>query len=361
MNTQINLLPVPTWNRMGVNAAPADFALPEVPQGGWKAVQLALSPLPAGLCRETEPSPAYDGLTSGMGSVFDSFVKENACASCYLTAQGENKECACLTCTLNPQNPAAVTRCGLYAKAGSSVTVLELCRCEGNTEGFAASLTQIYAEAGASVRLIQIQLLPDTCRRWSAVGIHAEKGAKVELVRAELGGAAAACGSQAALSGEGSVYELYTAYFGDGERVLDFNDTAVHTGRDTVSELYATGVLTGKSQKILRGTIDFHRGAVYAVGHENEEVLLFSPQVRNRTAPLILCGEERVEGQHAASIGRLDESKLYYLASRGISPAQARLLLAEARFAPVLDKIPLESLRAEILEHIERRLASCAE
>ena len=67
--------------------------------------------------------------------------------------------------------------------------------------------------------------------------------------------------------------------------------------------------------KILRGTIDFRRGAKRGVGHESEDVLLSSPHARNRTAPLILCGEEEVEGQHAASIGRLDEAKLYYLRS----------------------------------------------
>ena len=80
-------------------------------------------------------------------------------------------------------------------------------------------------------------------------------------------------------------------------------------------------LLTGSADKILRGTVDFQRGAKRGVGHESEDVLLFSPSARNRTAPLILCGEEEVEGQHAASVGRLDENKLYYLRSRGLSEA----------------------------------------
>ena len=42
----------------------------------------------------------------------------------------------------------------------------------------------------------------------------------------------------------------------------------------------------------------------------------------------------QVEGQHAASVGRLDENKLYYLRSRGLSEAQARRLMVDARFAP---------------------------
>ena len=362
MNGQINLLPAPTWNRLGVNAAGAAFALPEVPAGGFGSARWEMGALPAGVRRSLDPDPAWAALESGMGPAFDAFVKENANALCALTAEGDNPECLCLTHTLDAAHPAAIARCGLYAAAGSSVTLLELCRSEGAVPGgLAASLTQVFAGAGAHVRLVQVQLLPESCRRWSAVAVHGEAGARVELIRAELGAGAAACGSLTALAGEESRYELQSMYFGDGERQLDFNDTALHTGARTESELYSAGVLTGQSQKTLRGTIDFRRGAVYAVGHEQEDVLLFSPGVRNRTTPLILCGEERVEGQHAASIGRLDETKLYYLASRGLSPAAAQRLLAEARFAPVLDKIPLEDLRAEILAYVERRLDACAE
>ena len=88
-------------------------------------------------------------------------------------------------------------------------------------------------------------------------------------------------------------------------------------------------------------------------------MLLFSPNARNRTAPLILCGEEEVEGQHAASVGRLDENKLYYLRSRGLSEAQARRLMVDARFAPAIDKIPLEALQDEVRENVAGRLERC--
>ena len=138
--------------------------------------------------------------------------------------------------------------------------------------------------------------------------------------------------------------------------MLDFKDVSVHGGRDTLCEMHTAGVLTGHADKILRGTVDFQRGAKRGVGHESEDVLLFSPNARNRTAPLILCGEEEVEGQHAASVGRLDENKLYYLRSRGLSEAQAHRLMVDARFAPAIDKIPLESLQDEVRENVAGRL-----
>ncbi len=356
MKEKLNLLPVSTWRWTGVNWAGDAAALPTPPAEGWGAGSTALSPLPAGVNALERLPQSCAAIESGMGAAMDAFVAEQANAACFLTAEGKAGAPVFITHTLDSAHPAAVAHQAILARADSDLTVVEVCRAEEGADGLCAVLTQICAEAGAHVRLVQVQLLGDGNRRWSAVGVKAGAGATVELVRVELGGGMTACGSRALLSGEHSAYHLDTVYFGDGDRVLDFNDVAEHLGRETVSTLRAAGVLADRSDKILRGTIDFRRGAVSAAGHESEDVLLFSPTARNRTVPLILCGEERVEGQHAATIGRLDEGKLYYLGSRGLSPAQARRLMVEARFSPALEKIPDEALREEITAYLGRRL-----
>ena len=203
---------------------------------------------------------------------------------------------------------------------------------------------------------MQVQLLGSRVRRWNAVAAETAQGGKVEQVRLELGGALTVCGTRAFLHSSRAAYELTAAYYGSGKQLLDFNDVSVHTAKDTVCEMHTAGVLTDEADKILRGTVDFQRGAVNGIGHESEDVLLFDPRVRNRTAPLILCGEERVEGQHAASVGRLDEAKLYYLRSRGLSAAQARRLMVDARFAPAIEKLPGEALRQEVRHFVAERL-----
>ena len=178
----------------------------------------------------------------------------------------------------------------------------------------------------------------------------------MEQVRIELGGKVSVCGTRTLQDHNKSEYDLDAVYFGRDNDVLDYNDVSVQIGKDTLCEMHTAGVLTGNADKILRGTVDFRRGAKRGVGHESEDVLLFSPTARNRTAPLILCGEEEVEGQPAASVGRLDEGKLYYLRSRGLSESQARRLMVDARFAPAIEKIPLEELRTEVRETVARRL-----
>ena len=297
-----------------------------------------------------------------MGAEADAFLLENAAVRHALTV-AENvtvAEPAVFEFTLDAAHPGTMSVLDVDAKANSSLTLVQVLRGDAEN-GAAANLVRIRAAEGAHVRLVQIQMLGSRARRWDAVAVEEGTGAKVEQVRVELGGSVSACGTRAVLDHAKAEYDLDAVYFGSRNAVLDYNDVSVHTAKDTLCEMHTAGVLTGSASKILRGTIDFRRGAKRGVGHESEDVLLFSPTARNRTVPLILCGEEEVEGQHAASIGRLDEEKLYYLRSRGLSEAQARRLMVDARFAPALDKIPLEALREEVRAEAARRLDEDAE
>ena len=356
--TNLNRLPVPTWNQCGVNTAPAAAALPENP-GDWGEANFAVT-LPAGVGESEEEFTAF--AESGMGAELDAFVLQNATVRHALTvAEGVTvAEPAVFEFTLDAAHPNALSVLDVDARADSSVTLVQVLRGDADS-GVAANLVRIRAGKNAHVKLVQVQLLGSHARRWNAVAVEEAASARVEQVRVELGGSLSACGTRAMLDHAKAEYDLDAVYYGGKEAVLDYNDVSVHTAKDTLCEMHTAGVLTGHASKILRGTIDFRRGAKRGVGHESEDVLLFSPDARNRTAPLILCGEEEVEGQHAASIGRLDEEKLYYLRSRGLSEAQARRLMVDARFAPALDKIPLTELRAEAAAETARRLDDDAE
>ena len=357
MNTKMNRLPVSTWNHLGVNFAPAAAALPQVPADGWGTAN-ATAAVPAGIRTNGPASEIFDTFAeSGMGMAADAFLAANANVKGHI-AVGEGAAIetpAVLEVELDEAHPYALSYLTIDAAKNSALTVVQVLRGDAEN-GVAASLVRINAAEGAHVKLVQVQLLGSNARRWGAVAIQQAEGSHVEQVRIELGGKVSACGTRTLQDHNKSEYDLDAVYFGRDNDVLDYNDVSVQIGRDTLCEMHTAGVLTGNADKILRGTVDFRRGAKRGVGHESEDVLLFSPTARNRTAPLILCGEEEVEGQHAASVGRLDESKLYYLRSRGLSESQARRLMVDARFAPAIEKIPLEELRTEVRETVARRL-----
>ena len=65
-----------------------------------------------------------------------------------------------------------------------------------------------------------------------------------------------------------------------------------------------------------------------------------------------------MEGQHAASIGKVDGGLLFYLNSRGIPEKQARYLLAQARLNTVLQHVPDEALARRVREALAERMAT---
>ena len=208
----------------------------------------------------------------------------------------------------------------------------------------------------ASLKLTQLQLMPQNCNHVNEINVVLEKKAKLQLVAVETGAKSFASKVNIILKGDKSQADVSLLYFGDGDRSLDMNYVLEFQGRKTVGNLEVYGGLMGESQKIFRGTLDFKQGAKQAKGYEKENVVVLSSGVRNRSVPIMLSGEDDVVGNHAVSSGKINEDKLHYLMSRGLSPAEARKLVLEAAFNPVLELIDDEALRQEIDSYIKERL-----
>ena len=209
--------------------------------------------------------------------------------------------------------------------------------------------------AGETRTLAEVNLAADNVAR--RIKISVGERARVEFVSADIGRGNYSADVEIDLAGDDSVADFEAVYFGDGNRHLDFNYVIRQRGKRTQATMNVRGALTAQCDKIFRGTLDFQRGAKGSTGRELEEVVILSPGTRNRSVPLMLAAEDDVDGHHAVSVGRLDEEKIFYLMSRGLDKSEAERLIVEAAFNPVVEKIPDESLRAELLENLQRRLA----
>lgn len=207
---------------------------------------------------------------------------------------------------------------------------------------------------GEIKKLSAVNLSNDNIAR--KIKISVGKGARVEFISADLGRGDYSADVEIDLLGDDSVADLEAVYFGDAERKLDFNYVIRQHGKRTSANMNVRGALTDKSDKIFRGTLDFKRGAKNSTGRELEEVIILSEGTRNRSVPLMLAAEDQIDGHHAVSVGRLDEEKIFYLMSRGLDKSAAERLIVEAAFNPVIEKIPDDNLRGELLETLQSRL-----
>ncbi|MEE3392756.1 MAG: SufD family Fe-S cluster assembly protein [Lachnospiraceae bacterium] len=193
---------------------------------------------------------------------------------------------------------------------------------------------------GASLTLVTIQKTSENMHFICDLGGDTHDKAKMRQIQVILSGRASYTGSRIDLKGKGSSYESDLAYIVKQDELADINYIINHIGVGTESLIKVSGVLKDNAVKVFRGTIDLRRGAKGAKGTETEDVMLIDEDVINKTIPVILCDEEDVEGNHGATIGRLDEDLLFYMESRGMTEDQIVSMMKEARISSVLSKIP---------------------
>ena len=217
---------------------------------------------------------------------------------------------------------------------------------------------EIYVDVaeGAEFALTYIQFAPVDVPAASRIHANVARGGLFSCTLVEAGAAHTASELRVTLAGDEARADVWGLYFGDEARKIDLNYVIRQEGRRTDANMQVRGALLDRSVKTFRGTLDFIQGARGSVGKEDEEVMLFSPHVRNRSVPLMLSHEGDVDGHHAVSIGRMDAENLFYLMSRGLDDRAAQQLIVEASFEPVMARIESEELRAEIAGYLERRL-----
>ncbi|MCC5909016.1 MAG: Fe-S cluster assembly protein SufD [Clostridiaceae bacterium] len=253
-------------------------------------------------------------------------------------------------------NPMIMDKNFIVAEENSEVTVIIDYTSIDNTSALHNGLTKIYAKDGATINLIKLQDLNDTSINLDSNIAYIGENAKANYVSIEVGSDKSVVSYISNLEEEASESNLDSIYLVNGSRTLDMNYIMSHIGKKTLSRINAYGALMGKAKKTFKGTLDFKKGSTLSKASEEEYTILLDKTVKSQAIPLLLCQEDDVEGLHAASAGKIDEDQLFYIMSRGFSEKEAKKLIVESYFTPIIDKIPLSSMREEIQNIMNQRL-----
>ncbi|MCR5032040.1 MAG: SufD family Fe-S cluster assembly protein [Lachnospiraceae bacterium] len=361
----LNALPVKTWYWLKVNDA--RLAVPETieelePVADIKDSNITYKKLSLkeSIGEGMESAGFWTGIKTGAGPEGDLLAGKSADL---LVQEAETVSASPVVLHYEYDGVKAFgSRLYLYAKKNSTLKVVVIATKKGldlkDTEAkelngsLGALQTRIYTEEGAKVELYMLQLLGEESVYVSDIGGRCEEKGAIALTRLELGAGKLYAAAETDLVGKHSDFTARIGYNARHAQMFDMNYVARHRGKKSTCEMNVAGVLWDKATKVFRGTIDFIRGCAEAVGNEKEEVLMLGDEAVNQTIPLILCGEEDVEGNHGATIGELDQDTLFYLGSRGIDPETAKRMIAASRIEAVSETFPNGEVRKLVDEFI---------
>lgn len=158
------------------------------------------------------------------------------------------------------------------------------------------------------------------------------------------------------LLGDGAKGDTKMVVVGRGEQTQNFTTTVVHYGKHTQGNILNHGVVKESATTIFNGIGKIEHGASKSDAEQTSRVLMLSEKARGDANPILLIDEDDVMAGHAASVGRVDPVQLYYLMSRGIPHTEAERLVIHGFLAPVVNQLPVEKVKKQLTEVIERKV-----
>ena len=249
----------------------------------------------------------------------------------------------------------AHTRVLVSVEAGASATVIE------QNSGTALSKTTAFAEyrIGEEAELEHYRFALQTGDAMNAGGSHFELAARAQLDSTLVG-----FGSQLSRvdvdvthAGEHAFAKLNAIYLLDGKELFDLHSTIEHAVPHGTTEENVRGIVADNSRAVFNGRIHIHRDAQKTLAELNNRNLLMSRRAEINTKPELEIYADDVRCAHGATIAEIDKKALYYLQSRGVSRAQAQIMLNFGFINELVDQMPNEILAEWLRPQLRERFA----
>ena len=220
---------------------------------------------------------------------------------------------------------------------------------------FAGSL-EIHLAAGATLEVASIQNLATGTVAFQHRQAEIGEGATLRWALAQLGGRLVRSRVDNRLSGDRSSVEQVEIVFGADDQLFDLTSFTRHIGRDTTGNLLSKAVLTDATRSYMKGLIIIEPTAVGTDSFLGEFGMNLSKQARAVAIPSLEIDQPDCRrAAHSSAVGPIDETQLFYLESRGISPEEARKFIVLGFLEPVVARVPLASAQDTLRELLEAK------
>lgn len=145
---------------------------------------------------------------------------------------------------------------------------------------------------------------------------------------------------------------IYGIILGEGTGEVHLKTFQEHVSPHTTSNLLVKSALMGRSIFTYEGTIVVHKDAQLTDAYQRNENLMLSSEAKAETKPALEILANDVRCTHSATIGKIDNEQLFYLMSRGVDAFLAQQLIVEGFFAPLLEKIMDQKIKAQLENEI---------
>lgn len=160
-------------------------------------------------------------------------------------------------------------------------------------------------------------------------------------------------------AGDGATTNMYGLYFADAGQHLEHRIFIDHSTDNCTSDALYKGALQGQGARtVWVGDVLIRSNTQGTDSFEKNENLLLSEGAQADSIPNLEIETGIIDsGGHASSVGRFDESQLFYLMARGIPEPLARKLIVRGFLNEVIQRIGIEDVEQSVTDVMENEIA----
>lgn len=242
----------------------------------------------------------------------------------------------------------------LIAGEKSRFTILESRQSDDEQAISANIVEELILQAGAQVHFTSIDELKSTA--YLARRAYLSANSRLDWALGLMNDSNVLDDFNVDLKGDGSHTEFKAVAISAGTQIQGVTTRVTNYGQHTEGNILQHGVILSDATLIFNGIGHIVKGARDSDAQQENRVLMLSKTARGDANPILLIDENDVRAGHAASVGRVDASQMYYLMSRGLSKDVAERLVIRGFLGSVLAEIPLAEAREKLTATIERKL-----
>ena len=226
----------------------------------------------------------------------------------------------------------------IIAEEYSKATIV-LQKTSNDNNLFTSDTLEIIAKEGSTLNIIQVQDLNIKTSNLSNIKAILDNNATINFIDAGLGSKFFKSKNTTILQGTGSECNNYSLNFSSLNQCFDINSSAIHKSPSTKSKIISTNIVDDNSKLIFNGLIKIEKDAANSQAYQKEENLLLNSNAEVCPIPNLEIDNYDVTCSHAATTTNIDEEKIFYLMSRGLTEEQSIKSVTKGFFNKFLDII----------------------
>ncbi|MBI2575026.1 Fe-S cluster assembly protein SufD [Candidatus Woesearchaeota archaeon] len=203
----------------------------------------------------------------------------------------------------------------------------ELASEQGNF--FHSDVTEVYLGDGASLNFVSVQDFSQDATFISHRKAVLGRNSSVSWNLLNAGSGLAKCRRETFLDGEGASVLDVEVVLARNRQHIDSSITAVHNAPNTASRVIVKAALDESAQQVAYGMVKIAEKARGSNSFLEEHSILLSSSAKSDSIPALEILTNDVRAKHAATCAPVDEEKLFYLCSRGLSKHDAKRLVVD--------------------------------